>query len=237
MALVSDVKCGKCDRRYSGLRGRCPYCGARRGKAGKHANHSSNTTGKVIIGLILVAVIIAAVIFLVVNGGKDKTTAANAGENTAAATEQTQASLGNDEDVTSLEGEAYVPEPEKTDENTDENTTVPDGSTEGDNTSESDSGAESSAPEKTDAANEDLSVFITWLGDEKTDMTLDKGMSLTMSYSAFPEPENPKVIWTSSDQNIFTILQTGELTAVGEGTATLTLSVNGVTAECIVRVS
>ena len=54
MAFVSDVKCGKCDRRYSGLRGRCPYCGTRRGKNGKHANQGGNTTGKLIVGLILI---------------------------------------------------------------------------------------------------------------------------------------------------------------------------------------
>ena len=63
MAFVSDVKCGKCDRRYSGLRGRCPYCGTRRGKTGKHANQGGNTTGKLIVGLILILLLIAAVVF------------------------------------------------------------------------------------------------------------------------------------------------------------------------------
>ena len=69
MAFVSDVKCGKCDRRYSGLRGRCPYCGTRRGKTGKHANQGGNTTGKLIVGLILILLLIAAVVFLIITGG------------------------------------------------------------------------------------------------------------------------------------------------------------------------
>ena len=118
MAFVSDVKCGKCDRRYSGLRGRCPYCGARRGKAGKHSSQGGNTTGKLIVGLILILLLIAAVVFLILTGGdsfgkkekgKDKD---KAGEKT----EQNGGSImGNDEDVTTVDGNEYVsPEPAET---------------------------------------------------------------------------------------------------------------------------
>ena len=65
MGLFSDVKCGRCDRRYSGLRARCPYCGARRGKRGKHARDKDNSTGRVVIGLILVVVLIVAVVAVI----------------------------------------------------------------------------------------------------------------------------------------------------------------------------
>ncbi|MBR4743521.1 MAG: hypothetical protein IK082_04935, partial [Oscillospiraceae bacterium] len=106
MAFVSDVKCGKCDRRYSGLRGRCPYCGTRRGKNGKHANQGGNTTGKLIVGLILILLLIAAVVFLIITGGdtfgkKDK----NKPEDKAGdKTEQNGGSImGNDEDVTTVD--------------------------------------------------------------------------------------------------------------------------------------
>ena len=112
MAFVSDVKCGKCDRRYSGLRARCPYCGARRGKAGKHANQGGNSTGKLIVGLILILLLIAAVVFLILTGGenfgkkdKDKTP-----DKAADKTEQNGGSIvGNDEDVTTVDGNEYVP--------------------------------------------------------------------------------------------------------------------------------
>ncbi len=122
MAFVSDVKCGKCDRRYSGLRGRCPYCGTRRGKTGKHANQGGNTTGKLIVGLILILLLIAAVVFLIITGGdtfgkknKDKPAEDKTGEKT----EQNGGSImGNDEDVTTVDGSEYVPaeQPEDTGE-------------------------------------------------------------------------------------------------------------------------
>ena len=123
MAFVSDVKCGKCDRRYSGLRGRCPYCGTRRGKNGKHANQGGNTTGKLIVGLILILLLIAAVVFLIITGGdtfgkKDKNKPADkAGDKT----EQNGGSImGNDEDVTTVDGNEYVPaeQPEENGEDT-----------------------------------------------------------------------------------------------------------------------
>ena len=112
MAFVSDVKCGKCDRRYSGLRARCPYCGARRGKAGKHANKGGNSTGKLVLGLILILLLIAAVVFLILTGGenfgkkdKDKT----APDKKDDKTEQNGGSImGNDEDVTTVDGNEYV---------------------------------------------------------------------------------------------------------------------------------
>ena len=65
MGIISEVKCGRCDRRYSGLRARCPYCGARRGKRGKHARDKDNSTGRVVIGLILVVVLIVAVVAVI----------------------------------------------------------------------------------------------------------------------------------------------------------------------------
>ncbi len=124
MAFVSDVKCGKCDRRYSGLRGRCPYCGTRRGKTGKHANQGGNTTGKLIVGLILILLLIAAVVFLIITGGdtfgkknKDKPAEDKTGEKT----EQNGGSImGNDEDVTTVDGSEYVPaeQPEETGDDT-----------------------------------------------------------------------------------------------------------------------
>ncbi|MBR6951310.1 MAG: SH3 domain-containing protein [Oscillospiraceae bacterium] len=112
MAFVSDVKCGKCDRRYSGLRARCPYCGARRGKAGKHANKGGNTTGKLIVGLILILLLIAAVVFLILTGGENfgKKDGAKTPDKPAEETQQNGGSImGNDEDVTTVDGNEYVP--------------------------------------------------------------------------------------------------------------------------------
>jgi uncharacterized protein YjdB/DNA-directed RNA polymerase subunit RPC12/RpoP len=73
--VAFEVKCSRCDRRYSGFRTRCPYCGARRSKKGKRAE-DDNSKLKLIIGLLLLLILIVAVIVLVVmavSGDSDKT--------------------------------------------------------------------------------------------------------------------------------------------------------------------
>ena len=65
MSVISEVKCGRCDRKYSGFRSRCPYCGARRSKRGKHADEVDNAKAKLIIGIILLVVLIGATMVLI----------------------------------------------------------------------------------------------------------------------------------------------------------------------------
>ena len=70
MGLIPQVKCGRCDRTYSGLRSRCPYCGAHRHKKGKRVSDGDNATWKLIIGILLIVVLIAAVIVILVTSPK-----------------------------------------------------------------------------------------------------------------------------------------------------------------------
>lgn len=71
MGLIPQVKCGRCDRTYSGLRSRCPYCGAHRHKKGKRVSDGDNATWKLIIGILLIVVLIAAVIVILVTSAKE----------------------------------------------------------------------------------------------------------------------------------------------------------------------
>ncbi len=71
MSLIPQVKCGRCDRTYSGLRSRCPYCGAHRHKKGKRVSDGDNATWKLIIGILLIVVLIAAVVVILVTGSTD----------------------------------------------------------------------------------------------------------------------------------------------------------------------
>ncbi len=64
MGLFGEIKCRRCDRRYSAIRSRCPYCGARKKRAGK-SDGDGDGKGKIIIGIILLAIIIIAVAVLV----------------------------------------------------------------------------------------------------------------------------------------------------------------------------
>ena len=99
------------------------------------------------------------------------------------------------------------------------------------------------------------SVIITYEGRRIRDVTLNEGESFTIGVSLEPEGENitldvstePVVITerisiNSSNKNVFEIADfnprgaEATITAIGRGTATLTVIVDGVEAECIIRV-
>jgi len=60
MAIVNEIKCARCDRKYSGVRSRCPYCGARRIGRGKYSEDSENSKGKMLISVLILAVFLVA---------------------------------------------------------------------------------------------------------------------------------------------------------------------------------
>ena len=65
MSVVSEIKCARCDRKYSGVRSRCPYCGARRIGRGKYSGEDDNTKGKMLLSILIMAVLVVAVGVLV----------------------------------------------------------------------------------------------------------------------------------------------------------------------------
>lgn len=71
MAIVNEIKCARCDRKYSGVRSRCPYCGARRIGRGKYSeNTADNAKGKMLISvLIMAAFTVAAGVLLFTTPG------------------------------------------------------------------------------------------------------------------------------------------------------------------------
>ncbi|MDR2570793.1 MAG: hypothetical protein LBD23_10950 [Oscillospiraceae bacterium] len=60
MAIVNELKCARCDRKYSGVRSRCPYCGARRIGRGKYSEDSDNAKGKMLISVLIMSVFTVA---------------------------------------------------------------------------------------------------------------------------------------------------------------------------------
>ena len=75
MAILTEVKCSRCDKRYSALRGRCPYCGARRSSKGKYSGDPDDMKGRTIVGVLILIALLAAVITLIiisVRSGDDK---------------------------------------------------------------------------------------------------------------------------------------------------------------------
>lgn len=70
MAIIEDIKCSRCDRKYSGVRSRCPYCGARRIGKGKYSDTTSNTKGKMLISVLILGVFtVAAAVLLFTTEG------------------------------------------------------------------------------------------------------------------------------------------------------------------------
>ena len=60
MSIIAEVKCARCDRKYSGVRSRCPYCGARRIGRGKYSEEADDSRGKMLIGILIMAVLVVA---------------------------------------------------------------------------------------------------------------------------------------------------------------------------------
>ncbi len=207
---MADIKCGRCDRHYSKFRTRCPYCGAARNKKGKRAIDRDNATWKVVAGSAIIVVLIAAVAAVLIM--------TLAGKNT--------------------------PKVDNPDKDNQENV--------GSNVEDTNGGnSDSSGVDSVDGENPDNepeeeveetgpvlnSIKITTRGgDERTDITMSVQSSVTLSYRTDPDDFEGTVTWSSSDENVLVVLQTGELKAVATGTVTLKVTLGDKSAECIVRV-
>ena len=64
--LIPKVKCGRCDRSYSGLKLRCPYCGASRSRGGKRSVDADDANARRMMKVLLAAVLLIAVVSMVV---------------------------------------------------------------------------------------------------------------------------------------------------------------------------
>jgi cytoskeletal protein RodZ len=207
MAIVSDVKCGRCDRRYSGLRARCPYCGARRSKRGKYAEAHDNTRVKLIIGVLLLAVLIVATMVLIFTSLPERDTQpTNSPSPTSPEPGGTaEPTLPGSDDVDVIEDPG-------------DDTVVP-------------------SPEPTTPVEQTISkVTITYNGAPKEDITVKVGEKVPMSFKTTPETTGKTATWKSTDENVFMVLSNGTVTGIGKGKAYLICTVDGVEARCIVRV-
>lgn len=74
---------------------------------------------------------------------------------------------------------------------------------------------------------------------DKTDISMFNGDSTTLKVSFNPSTttDDTTVKWTSSNTKVATVSSAGKITAVGEGTATITAKVGNFTATCKVTVS
>ena len=99
MSIVSEIKCARCDRKYSGVRSRCPYCGARRIGRGKYSEDSDNSKGKMLISVLVLGVCVIAAGFLLfttpVDAGSDVKDTPNTSQTPVIPDESDNVSLEN----------------------------------------------------------------------------------------------------------------------------------------------
>ena len=208
MALFPQTTCHRCHRPYSSLRGRCPYCGARKvqpsgraavptsaGQPGTegYVRAAQNNRMQTIIGLLLLAVVVILVITLVSLGlhGRDGTSAAS-------------------------------PPPSSS-------VSAPPSTSPSATPSPSPSPSPSPTPSIT-------SVKITYLGQEKSDFTMHSGDQIQLKVTFAPSDATVTPTWSIADTSVATVDQTGLVTGVKSGNTTLTVTCGGMSKECIVRV-
>ena len=220
MSIISEVKCARCDRAYSGVRSRCPYCGARRIGGGKYSEEGDNSKGKMIIGILILAVlVVAAAVLLFTTPRTEETISEPSGEETS--TPPTQELPGESENLSILGARPPVPSSPSPVESSPEETTTP--------------------PPKV------TSVEITYAGTRIADFKEPQGATIPLRARVEPAGVefDEEIVWKSSDTSIFDVVKENTegtaakvtiISSVSEASAILTVSIGGVQAECVVRV-
>ena len=81
------------------------------------------------------------------------------------------------------------------------------------------------------------SVTITFLGEERTEFAVGIGNTVKLEASIYPVEIEGPVEWESSDETVVTVSDTGLVTGVGSGNASIICRCYGVAVECKVYVS
>lgn len=94
-------------------------------------------------------------------------------------------------------------------------------------------------PVNVDNQTEDMKAYIpvTGLQLDKTSMTLAKGESEKLTATTVPAEAEASISWTSSNTDVATVDQQGNVTAVGKGTADIIVKAGEMTANCRVTVN
>lgn len=207
---MARIKCSRCDRHYSGMRLKCPYCGAHRSKKTVRKEQEEMSNSKFLIGgIILIALIVAVAILIIISASGSKP--ADKAENN----NQNDQLYSQDDGVLSVDG---------TITNNDSNT---DGSQPDDNKDSENDPAEPVIN----------SVSIVRNGEVKTDVTFYIGDTYGYSYETDPADADETAVWSSDNEDVAVVLQNGEVTALSEGIANITVTVGGKSASMIVRVN
>ncbi|MBR6567413.1 MAG: Ig-like domain-containing protein, partial [Clostridia bacterium] len=79
-------------------------------------------------------------------------------------------------------------------------------------------------PTKSDTVNITVKIPVTEIITDKTEITLNKGDEGKITAEVNPEATNQRINYESNDETVVKVDEKGNITAVGEGTATVTVS-------------
>jgi len=216
MGIIAEVKCARCDRKYSGLRSRCPYCGARRIGRGKYSEQSDDNKGKMLIGILIMAVLVVAVVVLLLTTKPPEGDAVDTGPVIDAG--ESNSGLPDDSDTSELLNNTPVTSPSE------------------------DINTESPTDSHVSIAPSITSVTITYIGGKRTEFTCNVNEKVPLKIKIEPIGVEAEIIWESSNSDVFDIIDMDEsginATVIGlsPGNEKLTVKVGDVTETCVVRV-
>ncbi len=220
MGLIPEITCRRCGNKYSGLKTRCPKCGAPRASqttrtaattasaaegSAAYARAEVNGRWQLIFAGILAAAVILAVVVLVASGSGTSAGSATTGTSGSATTDATGVTVSD----------TYLPSPSPSAEPTPVGTEAP----------------------------AITSIGLIFGDKEQTDITISNAGELQLQFAARTYPVNAGVTveWSSDNESILTVDQTGLVTVVGADPekvihATITAKCGDVSASCIIYV-
>ena len=222
MGIISEIKCSKCDRMYSGLRSRCPYCGTRRIGRGKYSDETDNSKGKMLIAVLIMGVLVVATGVLLFTTEAPEPDDSMLGDELEESLEESP--LDDNEGIFALDGANLVVPPEDDIEPPEEEDTPL--------TVEVQSvtvrHGRNNLPGHPNAPEFSLKLNET---------------SITLNVSVEPVGVLEIPQWTTSNMNVFEVTPTtpeadeATVRAISKGTATLTVAVGEVSQDVIVRIT
>ena len=221
MSIISEIKCAKCDRMYSGIRSKCPYCNARRIGFGKYSEDSANARGKLLIAVLIMSVFVVATgVLLFTTEPEDlpdiDIDLSNAGD------EPLDGDTSPDDHVSLPSANPVITDP-------DDDLLPPDDPT-------------PVGPIRATSISVRYNNSPLISGSEGREFSFSVGDALTLTVRIEPLGVEDEIIWSSSDRAIFEVTPTNpehtEVTvrAIGRGTGRLTVTVGDISETVIVRV-
>jgi len=217
MSVASEIKCARCDRKYSAVRARCPFCGAQRLGRGKYSDEYESTRGKMLLSILIMLVLVVAAGVLVFS--------APALEEDESPEMSESSNLPGEDGIQTDEGDNFVEPPPVIDDDDDDDDDEP--------------------PPALQSATilHNVRGGQSFTGGDNPEYTMSVGDQEPVILRTVPRDIDVVVEWSSSNPSVFDVVanspggREANTHAAGPGQATLSATVDGeVVATVLVRV-